>query len=454
MSIFDRIKDALTPAQPVPQGIYHYRSAPEEVSQYRLHLRVNPDGKGILVVNASTVLHLNETAVYHARLLIDRVDPVESGRILAKRYRVDPAVAERDARRLRDTIADFVNTKDLCPVTYLDDLQKVEPFQAPLAAPYRVDLALTYRCDNNCAHCYVARPRDTSEMTTDQWRAAMAKLWDAGVPHLCFTGGEATLREDLEELIIHAEDIGFVTGLLTNGRRLSDRPYLDSLVAAGLDHVQITLESHDEAVHNKMVGAPAWKETVAAVRNSVDADLHTITNTTLTRANVAGIGQTVDFIASLGAQSFACNGLIYSGQGKQYDLAIPESELAEVLDVVAEAAERNGLRFIWYTPTQYCHLNPMELELGIKSCTAAKYNLCIEPDGQVIPCQSYYRSLGSIMTDGWESIWNHPVAQSLREKESLPPACKECEQLNLCGGGCPIYREAQAEQGESLGRDV
>lgn len=445
LSLIDRIRELFTPAKPVPEGVYHYRSGPNEASRYRLHLRVDPGGTGSLIINASTILHLNQTAVEHAKLLIDGVEPGEAGRIIAKRYRVDPKVAQADAERLRETISQLVNTPDLCPVTFFGELEKVEPFQTPLQAPYRMDLALTYRCDNDCAHCYVERPRDTREMPTADWRRVMDILWRAGVPHLCFTGGEATLRDDLEELTAYAEDVGFVTGLLTNGRRLSDRAYLGRLVEAGLDHVQITLESHDEAVHNRMVGADAWRETVQGIRNAVDADLHVTTNTTLTRANAAEIARTVDFIASLGVSTFACNGLIYSGQGKSYDLAIREEDLAETLEIVAEAAERNGLRFIWYTPTQYCQLNPIEMELGMKSCTAAKYNMCVEPDGTVIPCQSYYKSLGNILTDPWQAIWNHPAAKALREKDWLPEECGDCEQLPICGGGCPIYQETHKE---------
>nr|MDA8218443.1 radical SAM protein [Dehalococcoidales bacterium] len=413
MSVLSSLKGLFAQAEPVQPGVYHYRSPMDAPNRYRLHLRVESDGSGVLIVNASTVLHLNVTATEYARFMIDGVSVAESAERMSRRYRVAREAAEADARRLRETIDKLLSAEDVCPITYLD-INRIEPFQTPSSAPYRVDLALTYRCDNQCAHCYVERPRDTAELSTGDWRKAMDRLWAVGVPHLCFTGGEATLRDDLETLITYAEDVGFVTGLLTNGRRLGDRAYLDSLVAAGLDHVQITLESHDEAVHNAMVGSPAWRETVQGVRNSVDADLYVLTNTTLTRANLANIQRTVDFIADLGVPAFACNGLIYSGLGKEYDAGIPEAELADVLSEVAEAAERNNLRFIWYTPTQYCHLNPVELQMGIKSCTAAKYNVCVEPNGDVIPCQSYYRPLGNALRNEWSDIWNHPIARGLR----------------------------------------
>ncbi len=66
----------------------------------------------------------------------------------------------------------------------------------------------------------------------------------------------------------HAEQIGQITGINTNGRRLKDPGFVESLVEAGLDHVQITLESHDAAIHDQMVlRHGAWQDTTAGIRN-------------------------------------------------------------------------------------------------------------------------------------------------------------------------------------------
>ena len=98
-------------------------------------------------------------------------------------------------------------------------------------------------------------------------------------------------------------------------------------------------------------------------------------------------------------------------------------------------------KLTWYTPTQYCHFDPVLFDhthLGVKGCTAALYNMCIEPDGSVLPCQSYYQSLGNFQTDTWETIWNHKLAVSLRERQLVKEECKSCSLLSICGGGCPL----------------
>jgi len=76
--------------------------------------------------------------------------------------------------------------------------------------------------------------------------------------------------------------------------------------------------------------------------------------------------------------------------------------------------------------------------LGVKGCTAALYNMCIEPDGGVIPCQSYYNQLGNIIDDSWQSIWEHELSLQLRQRRAIPDECQTCSLLEECGAGCPL----------------
>jgi radical SAM protein with 4Fe4S-binding SPASM domain len=448
MTIVDRIKSWFEPHRPLPPGIYHYQTPPDAAHQYRLHLRVERDGHGVLLINAARVLHLNQTAAEHARLLIENRTGEEAAREIARRYDVPAQTAMADFQTLQEAIVAIAEGgEEICPVSYLE-VERIDPMSAQLSAPYRMDLALTYRCQNDCPHCYVGRPKDFPEMATEEWKRVIDVCWEQGIPHLTFTGGEATLRPDLAALVQYAENVGLVTGLQTNGRRLQDRDTLDRLLVAGLDHVQITLESHDPAVHDRMVGAAgAWEETVAGIRAVVNADVYMMTNTTITTENVDGIEETIAFAASLGVPTFGCNSLIYSGAGVCVGSGIPEDELGPILERVKEATQAHHMRLIWYTPTQYCEFDPTGLELGIKGCTAARYNMAVEPNGDVLPCQSYYVSLGNILTAPWEAIWEHELARYLRNRDFMMEKCHNCPDQVLCGGGCPLYNRHHGEEG-------
>ena len=164
----------------------------------------------------------------------------------------------------------------------------------------------------------------------------------------------------------------------TNARRLSDERYVQQLVDAGLDHVQVTVESCDEQIHDAMMRSNgAFKQTIAGLKNALATRLYVMTNTTMLRTNVHKIPATLDFLAELGVPTIGLNALIYSGHGLTVGTGLRESELQPILDMATQKTVARGQRLIWYTPTQYCEFDPTASNLGVKGCTAALYSRCI-----------------------------------------------------------------------------
>ena len=432
--------------QTLSEGMYQY-DIKDGDSKSRIHLRVDPDLSGILLVNASRVVHLNPTALFMAYLTLEKVDEKTALRALQSRFNAPSRQLKQDYLDTRSRVEALIDDNSgMCPVCDLG-LEMDLPFSRQLSAPYRMDLALTYRCNNDCAHCYNARVRTYPELPTQSWKSILDKIWSLRIPHVVFTGGEPTLRHDLLELVAYAQQTGLVAGLNTNGRKLSDPEFVSGLVNAGLDHVQITLESNRAEVHDEMVCAKgAWEQTVQGVRNTVNSKLYMMTNTTLLENNESYLIELLTFLRDLGVPTVGLNALIYSGKGSTVNTGLREQDLPNLLEIATDFTQKSGQRLIWYTPTQYCHFDPLQLDLGIKGCTAAYYNMCIEPDGQVIPCQSYYEALGDFLAAPWAEIWEHPLALSLRQRKDVPQACVTCDFFVECGGGCPLAREHQNPQ--------
>jgi radical SAM protein with 4Fe4S-binding SPASM domain len=423
----------------IPQGRYTYRGK-GEFAGMALQLRVEPNGRGVMVINANTVLHLNETASAYAYYFMQGMPANDVVKQIRRMYRVKATKARTDYEKLVYTISTLARTEKICPVSFLE-VEKEAPFTYQYSAPLRMDLAVTFRCQNNCIHCYAGGPHETSELSTSQWKKVIDYLSQIGIFIVTFTGGEPTLREDLLGLLQYAQDKGMVTGLITNGRKLKDKTYVQSLENAGLYFVQVTLESHKPAVHDLMTAANgSWKETVVGIKNAVHSQIYVTTNTTLSKHNAPSFLKTIDYIKELGVAAFGCNSLIYSGKANaiSQEFALPIEDLKSLLIKVRDKAQQLNLKFLWYTPTQYCNFDPVQLGLGIKSCTAAMINMCVGPNGDVYPCQSYFETLGNILVDKWEQIWNHPLALKIRNREYVEPKCKDCPQLQVCGGGCPL----------------
>ncbi len=420
------------------QGVFRY-DGKGTLAHHRFHLRVDSKQKGILIIDASHLIELNGTALDYVRCILEGRSEESMYRYMGHRYKgLGRATAAEHYARASTQLEQFIHGDRDVIGTIGTDRPTIGADDFP--APYRMDLALTYRCQNSCGHCY-NEPREVVELDREQWLEVIDRTWELGIPHIVFTGGEPTLLPSLGDLIVRSEQHGQVTGLVTNGRNLRTPGYLGDLVTKGLDHVQITVLSYREEVHDRLCGsAGAWKETIEGLKAALGEDLYTSTNTTIMRSNHQDIEATMRFLISLGVKNIAFNGIIRSGKGTETE-EVTYEELTALLTRLKLLADEAGVKMVWYTPTPYCELNPINLGLGIKQCTACSLNMAVEPDGAVLPCQSYYRSLGNILKDPWESIWDHELCKSIRKRSYLDQRCSGCESMDTCGGGCPLSRE-------------
>ncbi len=339
-----------------------------------------------------------------------------------------------DLNRLYGTLMSMAN--GTCPVEA--GLGPKELKYGKWVAPARMDLAVTYRCNLECPKCYVGDREVGRELGTSEWISVYEILWKAGVPQIVFTGGEPTLRDDLVELVREADE--FVTGLVTNGTRLFD--LAEALRDASLDYAQVTVESFDPAIHDRMTRTEgSHARTLAGIRKALSIGMQIVTNTTLTKTNAASFHETIRWLRGLGIRNIACNTLICSGHGVEHkqENGLDDEALKEVLAAGCRTAGELGMALQWYSPTCYHRgTDPIELGLGIKTCSAAAHNMTIQPDGTVLPCQSWPDSVGNILKDDWSSIWRHPTCVKLRKHLFAPEECRGCEYETSCGGGCSL----------------
>ena len=365
---------------PIPAGLYHRQSAPQDQPPYRIHLRLQPDGSGVLVVNASTIMHLNSTAAEYAYHFIKGTDAEAAAREVAGRYRVGRATALKDYQDFTSRVETLLTTPDLDPVAYLD-FDRVLPHSAQLIAPLRLDCALTYRLPAESTPEYAPTRRVDRELNTGEWLKILDRAWQVGIPHVTFTGGEATLRDDLVQLIQHAEALGQVCGLLTDGLKLGDRDYLKQLLQSGLDHILLIAQANH---------ADSWR----ALETILPEDIFVTVHLTLTKENAPHAISFLERLASLGCKSLS---LSFADPG------IPVS-------ILANTASSLGLTLKYDLPVPYSADNPVARETAQDSVPdgAGRVWLYVEPDGDVLPAQGMAGSvLGNFLRDPWEKIYPH-----------------------------------------------
>jgi hypothetical protein len=376
MNIVEKITNHFSKVTPLPKGTHHLQATADE-KPYRLHLRLHADGSGLLILNASTVLQLNPTAAEYAYHFIKGTAPEEAAEQVSKRYRVDKKTALADFANFADQIHTLISTPDLDPASFLD-FERAAPHSAE--STLRLDCALTYRLPENTSAEYAPVKRVDRELTTEEWQTIMDKAWQAGIPHIIFTGGEATLREDLPQLIAHAEKNEQVCGLLTNGLKLADKNYLELLLQTGLDHVMLILQPNDPH---------SWK----AIETIVPQDLFLTVHLTLNKENVTEAKNILQKLANLNVENIS--------------LSAANDSLTDELLELQDTAHSLRLNLRWDLPVPYSASHPVAIETVNDDIPAGagKTWMYVEPDGDVLPAQGQAEKiLGNFLQDDWEKI--------------------------------------------------
>ncbi len=376
MNILNRITDRFSKVQPLPVGTHHMQASTDS-KPYRLHLRLNKDGSGLLILNASTVLQLNPTAAEYAFHFIKGTAPEEAAKQISARYRINKKIALDDFNNFADQIHTLISTPDVDPASFLN-FERAQPHSAE--STLRLDCAITYRLPKHTHAEYAPVKRVERELTTAEWQTIIDKAWQAGIPHIIFTGGEATLREDLPQLIAHAEKNGQVCGLLTDGLKLADKDYLETLLQTGLDHVMLILQPNEPL---------SWK----AIEIIVPQDLFITVHFTLHKENAHEAADIMEKVAHLGVENIS--------------LSAADDDLTDEMLELQSVAQGLALNIRWDLPVPYSYSNPISIETVDDEIPAGagKTWLYVEPDGDVLPAQGEAdKVLGNLLTDKWEAI--------------------------------------------------
>lgn len=438
------IKNKLAQYKEYKNGITHCTFDPEGPGVVRIHLvppkfRLLGNSAYIVILNGYYLLPIGYSWAVVLSAFMNEVNLFD-GRTITDEE--GDAIIERTVKNVRNVYSSMpkdVIREDLWemlrvifavargndPEVEIERLS-IRAYGKNMTAPHRMDLMVSamtdaegrWKCNQRCTFCYAAGQAKgcTRELTADEWCRAIDRLWDAGVPMVTFTGGEPTMRDDLCELVAHAKK--FVTRLNTNGVRLTWE-LATGLRSAGLDSVQVTLYSHDEAVHNELVGCDGFRSTVDGIRNAVDAGLDISVNTPLCKKN-ADYVKTLEFVRSLGVRFATASGLICTGMAGvnhgEYDLG--GDELYGIIKDAKEFCNANEMELDFTSPG----LIPKDLlesiGMNVPMCGAALSNMAIAPDGTVVPCQSWLDSdagLGNILTDRFKDIWNADKCKALRK---------------------------------------
>lgn len=422
--------------------VLHTTLNPEGPGVVRIHL-IPPEkvgeepGASIAIINGQDIIPVNTSWTILLAEFIKEVNQYSGREISEKETETILKNTCKNVRKvfpllskklLRDDI--YTIMKTFTQIAYGEEVDEsieyisIGDYAPYMKAPHRMDLLVSamtkdgsWHCNQKCVHCYAAGQTlaEEKELDTAEWKRIIDKCREAGIPQITFTGGEPTMREDLTELIDYSK--WFVTRLNTNGIKLT-KDYCRELKKASLDSMQITFYSCDEEIHNKLVGANQYQNTVQGIENAIAEGLNISINTPLCTLNKDYV-KTLEFLKEKGVRYVTCSGLITTGNAtaaESVSLQLSGEQIQEILKEAVGYCHRNGMEISFTSPGWIPEEFFKEYGLMTPNCGACLSNMAITPSGNVVPCQSDLSGepLGNMLADSWESIWNSESCQKKR----------------------------------------
>lgn len=326
----------------------------------------------------------------------------------------------------------------------------------PPPAPLGLLAELTHRCPLSCAYC--SNPLDlerrSAELDTATWIRVFEEAAALGVLQLHLSGGEPAARGDLVELTRGAVEAGLYTNLITSSIGL-DAARLEALAAAGLDHVQLSVQDTREDEANRAAGyrgAHARKRAFA--REVAGLGLPLTINSVIHRGNIGEVERLVEEAVALGARRIEVAHAQYYGWALANRAALLPSR-----DQVAETRARverlrralDGTIVIDYVAPDYFGRFPKPCMNGW-----GRQSLNVNPAGRVLPCHAAETIPGlvfwSVREHSLRAIWERsPAFGAFRGTAWMQEPCASCARKEIDFGGCRC--QALALTGEARNTD-
>lgn len=309
-----------------------------------------------------------------------------------------------------------------------------------MTAPLAIIAETTHRCPLHCVYCSnpLRLATANSELSTADWRSVISEAGKMGVLHLHLTGGEPLMRADLEELVTDAHSAGLYTNLITSGLGMS-RERLQRLVAAGLDHIQISFQDSDAGRANWIAGSKAHAHKVDVAAWVREHNLAFTANLVVHRENLDHLESMVRFLEDLNPDRIEIAHTQYYGWAlvNRNALMPTAAQLQNALHVVNAAQTRlkGRVRVESVLPDYFAKFP--------KPCMGGwgRNTILIHPSGEALPCHAAGVIPGMVFdnvrkkTLTW--IWNESVTfHKFRGEAWMQEPCRTCERRLEDFGGC------------------
>lgn len=326
-------------------------------------------------------------------------------------------------------------------------------------------LVSTYACDNRCPGCYTkAKGFCRDELPCEVATAIMDEMQALGAKQCVLIGGEPTMWHELFEILKYGKEKGLFMKIVTNGRKLADKGFLQRMIDAGLNFAAISVHGTTAEEHLATTGVKrSFEQTLQGLRNCQELKLPFITLSTINAANKDRVIEIARFIHDLGVENIVFNLASPIEGDESNDRILSPRDLADIITKAYLALKAAGIKAHFYATVPLCLfdrdiLMKMIDESYLVPLSGGEISECniydgsgiaFDPKGEILTCTHQVNSpVGSILNDQHKIRTREEIRDILlRVRQTIGPEnweypsedCDACDMRMKCIGGCPLF---------------
>ena len=334
--------------------------------------------------------------------------------------------------------------------------------------PFKLKIDTVNQCNLRCIMCHFSNPevsrQKKTEISPENFSKIAAEIFPFCSQVFLSFSTEPLIHSQLDKILTITADYQIPSvSMTTNGLLLNER-IIDSIINSNITNLYISIDGASKETYEKIRIGGKFDRLISNIKSlnlakeKIGSKIpHLAFNFTMMYSNILDLPDLIRLAHELKVETVAATHLvpleIASVEQQKESLHFHKNLSNRILKEAQDLAEKYQIKINFPEPftefsesiiseqTPRIHRSlqslPLDQEKPQKSCCFFPWHFIgIDPQGDIVPCGWWYNqeTMGNILQDSFETIWNNNKYQSLRAEHvsgDLRSICKICPTMGM-----------------------
>ncbi|MEN2985316.1 MAG: radical SAM protein [Thermodesulfovibrionaceae bacterium] len=293
----------------------------------------------------------------------------------------------------------------------------------------------TPKCNLFCSHCYVAK-FSLRELSLEEKLKVAKQAVECGIERINLTGGEVLIDEEVWKVIYYLLENNVSLSIFTNGVALTEqtiRKFQELNI-----YILLSVDGAKKQTYELIRGKNNWEKLILNMKRLKESEVSFSTVMAINSFNYKEVEDYIWLSQEFGAKNACFIPVMLTGRANK-QIVIDSKIVFEVLKTIDKVAEDSKFQIsLWCMPFAEAFVSSEFI--SISNCRNWKYEIEIDPLGNVMLCDILDITISNVISDGfceaWRKLRDNPLYKYLSNPTFFIEPCKSCSIRDRCKGGC------------------